>query len=386
MKREAPRVALLTYLSTAWGRRVLQGVIEYARQNGPWHLWTATGAKNEPLRLPNGWRGDGIIARVSTRVLAREIAAFKVPVVNIARLVLRGVDFPRVTDDIQGSAQLAINHFVDRGFRHFAYCGELHSSFLTNHCRAFVESLAASGHSCDVYQPSRGAGLRADWKTRQKDLTRWLNRLPKPVAILTWTVPEGQEVIDACRSTGLLVPEQVAVLAGDDDELTCEVCYPPLSGVAIAAEQIGREAAALLDGMMQGHRAPRKPIVIPPLRIVTRQSTDTLAVSDPDLVAAVRFIRDHASEPIRVADVLRAVPISRSQLERQFTGILGRTPADEIRRVHLQRAMQLLADTNLSIPKVAAASGYASPEYLAHAFKAETGLSPLKYRNRIQRG
>lgn len=386
MKREAPRVALLTYLSTAWGRRVLQGIIEYARHNGPWHLWTATGAKNEPLRLPKGWHGDGIIARVSTHALAREVAAARVPVVNVSRLVLDGVTFPRVTDDIHGSVRLAIDHFVDRGFRHFAYCGELHSSFLTNHCRTFVEALQALGHSCDVYQPGRGAGVRADWKMRQKNLIRWLTRLPKPVAILTWTVPEGQQVIDACRSAHLLVPEQVAVLAGDDDELMCEVCYPPLSGVAIAAEQIGREAAALLHKLMQGRRASTTPIVIPPLRIATRQSTDTLAMNDPDLVAAIRFIREHAGEPIRVADVLRAVPISRSQLERHFATVLGRAPAAEIRRVHLQRALQLLADTNLSIPQVATASGFGSPEYLAHAFKSETGLTPLKYRNQIQRG
>jgi LacI family transcriptional regulator len=386
MKDGMFHVALLTYLATAWGRRVLQGIVEYARQHGPWLIWTATGAKDEPLRIPSGWRCDGIIARLSTRTLARQVFAAGVPVVNISRIMLSGVDAPRVTDDVCTSAKLAIEHFCDRGFRHFAYCGELHSAFLTNHCQAFVEAMQVLGHTCHVYRPSHGAGSRANWLTRQKDLIRWLKRLPKPVAVLTWTVPEGRELIDACRAGGFLVPEEVAVLAGDDDELMCEICHPPLSGVAIAAEQIGREAASLLDRLMRGQRIPYEPVIVPPLRVVTRQSTDTLAITDPDLTAAIRFIRDHASEPIRVADVLRAVPISRSQLERHFLRVLGRTPADEIRRVHVQRAVQLLADTNLPIPRVASASGFNSPEYLAHTFKAATGLSPLKYRNRAQRG
>ncbi len=387
MKNDIPRVALFTYPSSAWGRRVLQGIIRYTHQHGPWHLWTATGAKDEPLRLPKGWRGDGIIARISTLAMGRHIASARVPTVNISRLVLGGVNFPRATDDVHASARMAVEHFTDRGFKHFAYCGELHSTFITNHCRAFVEAVAASGHPCDVYQPSRGASIRSDWNAHQKDLVRWIHRLPKPVAILTWTVPEGQNVLEACRMAQLLVPEQVAVMAGDDDELMCEVCSPPLSGIGVPAEQIGIEAATLLDGLMRKQcRPPKQPILVPPMQIVTRQSTDTLALTDPELVAAVRFIRDHAGEPIRVADVLRAVPISRSQLERNFSAVLGRTPAEEIRRVHLQRAVQLLAETNLSIPKVAAASGFNSPEYLTHAFKSAMGQSPLRYRNKMQRG
>ncbi len=387
MKNNIPHVAVLAQPSTAWGRRLIRGVIDYARQHGPWRLWTATGAKDDPLRLPAGWNGDGIIARLSTYAMARQVSMAKKPVVNVSRVLLKDVTFPRVSDDVDASARMSIEHFMDRGFKHFAYYGQRQISFLVNHRSAFIDALHALGQSCHVYQSKKGAGWR---QTQQKDIANWLISLPKPVGLLAWSVPDGQQIVDACRSVGLLVPEQVAVLAGDDDELMCEVCSPPLSGVAIASEQIGREAAALLSRLMQkGSKSiPKtpKPILVPPQRIVTRQSTDTLAINDPDIVTAIRFIREHESEPIQVPDVLRAVPVSRSQLERKFVQFLGRAPASEIRRIHLQRAGQLLAETNLSIPDVAAASGFSSPEYLMHAFKSVYGVSPLKYRNRIQRG
>lgn len=387
MKSERPpHVAVLMYPSSAWGRRVLRGVINYARHHGPWKLWAPVGSASHSLRLPAGWSGDGVIARVSTHAVAKHIAAFGAPVVNVSRLSLKGVLFPRVTDDIQESVRLAVMHFLDRGFRHFAYCGYMRRQPTNIHCHEFVSALNELGHFCDVHQLSSGVGANADWQTRQRDLAGWIAKLPKPVAILTWTVPEGQQVIDACESAGLLVPEQVAVLAGDDDDLMCEVCYPPLSAVAVAAEQIGRQAAELMDRIMQRGQSPSKPILVPPLGIITRQSTDTLAINDDNLVAAISFIRQHAADPIDMADVLRAVPVSRSQLERQFRSVLRRSPAAEIRRVHLERAMQLLAETNLPIPEVATASGFTAPEYLARVFRSDIGVSPLKYRNRIQHG
>ena len=183
---------------------------------------------------------------------------------------------------------------------------------------------------------------------------------------------------------GLSVPEQVDVLGADDDTLLCESCNPPLSGVALTSEQIGFEAAALLDRMLHGQKPPLKPRLIAPDRITVRQSTDTLAIDDEDIARAIAFIRMNASSPIQASDVLRAVHVSRRSLDRRFQQVLGRTPAEEIRRVHLERAKHLLADTDMPVPNVAAASGYGSREYLARAFKQQTGLSPSQYRNRIQ--
>jgi LacI family transcriptional regulator len=248
----------------------------------------------------------------------------------------------------------------------------------------FAARLGQGGFRCPAFTPRPVRGTSRGWLAGQQDLIDWLRDLPKPVGILTWATRRGREVLDACRCAGLLVPEQVAVLGGDDDELLCEVCSPSLSGIVVASEQIGHEAAALLDRLLLGRRPPRQPMLIAPVGVVTRQSTDTLAIENAAIAQAIRFIREHAAEPITVRDVLREVPISRRQLERQFQDCLGRSPATEIRRVHLERAKSLLTSTDLPIPQVASGSGFGTPEYLACVLKNTTGLSPVKYRSQFR--
>ena len=188
-------------------------------------------------------------------------------------------------------------------------------------------------------------------------------------------------MIESCHQMGLHVPEDVAIVVGDYDELLCETCTPSLSGVAVPSEQVGYEAALQLDRLMRGEPPPAEPIHIEPHGVIARQSTDLLAIEDDDLAKAIRFIRDHASEPIEVKDVLREVAISRRRLERGFQKVLGRSPSAEIHRRHVEQAKRLLTETDMQIPDVAAASGFGSPTYFATIFKREMGLSPLKYRS-----
>lgn len=363
---------------------MIRGVIGYARKHGPWRLWVDDWGQRESLRLPPGWAGDGIVCRIADPAICRHVQQQRVPVVNVSGIELEGVDLPRVATDMHASAELASRHFLDRGFRSFAYYGPQRLSYVAPHREAFVQWLAQAGHACAVYRPSRGLGRRSQWPALQEDLGRWLATLPKPVGIFTWGNRAAREVIYVCRRTGLLVPENAAVLAGDDDELLGAACSPPLSGVMVASEQIGYTAAEMLDRLMQGKQLERPTVTIGPKSIATRQSTDTLAIEDQELAQAIRFIREHASVAIRIDDIVAAVAISRRHLERRFQEVLGRTPAAEIRRVHLERARELLAETDLPIPAVAAKSGFGSPEYLAYVFKEELGASPREYRSRVR--
>jgi LacI family transcriptional regulator len=379
-------VAVLVDTATGWGRRLVRGIVNYGRGRGPWYLWIKSGGQQAPLWLPPGWRGDGIIARVGTQAAARHVAAARVPVVNISAIEIPGVDFPRVATDLPAAGRMAAEHLLDRGFQRFAYYGLEHRSYVERHYRGFAEAVSGVCAECPFYGTTfeSGAGARTAWNTRQQGLFRWLKKLPKPVAIVTWTTEQGREVIHACRRAGLLVPEQVAVLAADNAELLCEACIPSLSGIALTSERIGFEAAALLDRLMHGGRPPKRTILIAPTGVLARQSTDTLAVDDADLARAVAFIRGHATDPIQVKDVLREVPVSRRWLERRFREVLGRGPGEEIRRVRLQRAKLLLAETDMAVPRVAVAAGFGSREYLAAVFKSKIGLSPRQYRNQSQ--
>ncbi len=383
---KTPHVAVLVDTATGWGRRLVRGIMNYGRGQGPWYLWIKSAGQQSPVWLPPGWSGDGIIARVGTRAAARHVAAAGVPVVNISAIEIPGVDFPRVATDLAAAGRMAAEHLLDRGFKHFGYYGLEHRSYVERHYQGFSQTVAAVCAACPFYGTTAesGVGARTAWQTRQQGLYRWLKKLPKPVALVTWTTEQGREVIHACRRLGLLVPEQVAVLAADNDELLCEACVPSLSGIALTSERIGFEAAGLLDRLMKGARPRKRTILIAPTGVLARQSTDTLAVDDPDLARAVSFIRGHATDPIQVKDVLREVPVSRRWLERRFREVLGRGPAEEIRRVRLQRAKLLLAETDMPVPQVAVTAGFGSREYLAAAFKAQTGLSPRQYRRSTQ--
>jgi LacI family transcriptional regulator len=177
----------------------------------------------------------------------------------------------------------------------------------------------------------------------------------------------------------------VGVLGVNNDELLCELAFPPLSSVTPNARRAGYEAAALLDRMMRGERLPPDEIRIPPLGICCRQSTDVLAVEDSAIAQALRFIREHACDPIDVSDVLRVVPLSRRVLEQRFVQLLNRTPHAEILSVRLNRAKQLIGETKLSLGEIATRAGFEHPEYLSVVFKREEGLSPREYRQNLRR-
>lgn len=387
MKRSrAPTVGVLINTSTGWGQRLIRGIIQYAHERGPWALWIEPSTFQPELHVPDGWQGHGIIARVATRRMARHIQSTGLPCVNISAIDVPEADFPRVMPDFRTLARIAAEHLLDRGFQNFAYYGPRQRMLVRDHYEGFAEALRGAGRECIPYRSKGRQPGMSPWLSRQTDLIRWVKSLPKPIAVLTWFVECGRDVIDACRHADILVPEEVAVLASDDDPLTSNACLPPLSGITSSSEQSGYRAAALLDRLMQGKRAPKRPILIEPTSLVLRGSTDTLAIDNGDLAQAIAYIRTHAGEPIRVRDVLRRVPLSRRQLEQEFQRLLGRSPAQEIRRVHLERAQRLLAETELSIPAVASSSGFNSPEHFARTFKAQFGRSPLKYRRETRRG
>ncbi len=382
--RPKRRVALLIEASNAHARLIMQGVISYARDHKPWSFSLMDQAHGDdgPVWV-NDWDGDGIIARIKNRRIANKIVASGLPVVDISiQHFIPNV--PSVEPDDDAIARLAVDHFVQRGFKNFAYCGD--NTFLISERRglAFAKALAASG--LNAYSFDRNYPDSVSISRRISGIGEWLADLPKPLAVFACYDVRGQHILDACRLHGIAVPEQVAVLGVDNDELLCEMASPPLSSVVPNARRTGYEAARILDRLMNGETVPSAPIQIEPLGISLRQSTDVLAVADPHIAMALRFIRDHASEAIGVADVARAVPLSRRILEKRFRQMLNHTLHDEIMFVRLARVKQLLVESQLSLEQIAATTGYEHPEYLSVVFKREVGVSPRQYRERERRG
>jgi LacI family transcriptional regulator len=380
-----PRVALLIESSRAFGRGLLLGVAKYVREHGPWSIFLQERSLGDvsPGWL-RSWEGDGIIARVENRPMAEAITRLKVPAVDL-RCLLPNLHMPVVRINDRTVSRLAADHLLERGFRNFAYCGFDGADYSDIRGALFEERIAQTGCPCYVFRdPQRLLQATTleyeEHGLRYEDLVaRWLAELPKPVGLMTCNDIRGQQVLNACRAIGVAVPDEVAVIGVDNDEVLCDLSDPPLSSVVPDTERIGYEAAALLARMMAGRKA-RPVISVEPAGIVTRRSTEVLAIEDRHIAGAVRFIREHACEGIDVGDVLQAVPLSRSVLERRFAAILGRSPKEEILRVRLDRAKQLLAQTDFSLPLIAEKVGLEHPEYLNVIFKRKTGTTPGKYR------
>jgi LacI family transcriptional regulator len=381
-----PRAALLIESSRGYGRGLLRGIADYVRVHGPWsiylqrhHLYDAT-----PAWLKD-WRGDGIIARVENRRIARSLRCRRLPVVDL-RGRLPDLDMPAILTDDDAGARIAAAHLLERGFRQFAYCGFVGTPYSDERSRVFNQVIEQAGFRCFTYESPTHLRGRHPEKTEiegglgEEHVTRWLRKLPRPIGLMACNDARGQQMLNACRDLGIHVPEEMAVVGVDNDDVICDLCDPPLSSVSPNTAKIGYEAAALLDRMMRGEAAPQRPIYIEPVGIVTRRSTDVLAIENADVTAALLFIRDHACDGISVSDVVTHVSLSCSALERQLRKILGRTPKAEIVRVQLDRVKQLLAETVYPLKKIALEAGFKHPEYMCAVFKSKFGQTPGQYR------
>ena len=210
-------------------------------------------------------------------------------------------------------------------------------------------------------------------------MVQWVEHLPRPIGIMACYDIKAQQLLDVCRELDVAVPEEIAVVGVDDDRLLCDLANPPLSSVIPNSHRTGYKAASLLDRMMAGKDVLQEAHLIEPLGIQIRQSSDTLAIDDPDVAAAVRFIREHATAGIDVSDVLQVVPLSRRTLESRFRRIVNRTPHQEIMRVRIERVKRLLSDTNYSLAEIAGRTGFEHVEYLSVAFKREVGQTPREF-------
>ena len=373
------KVALLFETTNAYARALLLGVGDFILSHGPWSVHFAElGSDDTPPPWLKGWDGHGVLFRGENRRIARAVARLAMPMVDLtpSRLLQRA---PWVKSDDTAVARLAAQHFLERGFRHFAFCGDARFSWSKRRGDQFGLLVRGGGRSWHAYVPPRGI---ANGDAEVDAIATWLDGLPKPVAVFACYDNRGQQVLEACRRVNLSVPEQIAVLGVDNDEVLCALSPPPLSSVILNPRRAGWEAAALLASMMNGERVSLdEPHLIPPLGIATRQSSDILAVGDLKIASALRYIREHACEGIRVSDVLRHCPMARRALEARFRKLIGRTPRQEILRVQLNRVKELLVGTDLPVWEIAGRTGFET-DYLSVVFKQETALAPTEYRKR----
>ena len=375
-KRRPPNVALLIETARSFPRNVVRGVGDYARIHGKWLFYLPAQMPVRSLPSKDEWDGDGIIAQTHRDdAFVKQLAESGVPVVSLTGPPGAG-GLHSVRPNQDAVAELAMNHFRDRGFTRFAYCGVPADRIWPPTGEVFKRLAERGGNTCDLYLPAMDPGART---LRLAHLAEWLKSLGKPIALLAASDGRAREVLDACRLANIHVPEEIAVLGVNDDEMICEMSNPPLSSVIHNARRVGYEAAAMLDRLMAGKKVVAD-IVVDPLGVRCRQSTDLLAIEDPEISKAVRFIREHACEGIRVDDVLDQVALSRRALEKRFRTAVGRPPHVEIRRAQLERVKELLVGSDFKLEKIAEVTGFSSAQYLAGLFHRVMKMTPGAWR------
>lgn len=374
-------------LNKRFDRKVIEGVTRFVHESGTWSVFL----EDDPAaKIPDFSRGhfDGVIADLDDPRIPKCVAELKIPVVGIGGIEPRcplNLSVSTVGTDNRKVAGLAADYLLRLGLQSFGYCG-IHGQTVDpwnrERQKAFAECLREEGHACSVYagryHPSHS------WEQLQESLFAWLKPLPKPVGVLAANDVRARHVLEACRRFGLRVPDDVAVVGVDNDELICELASPPLTSIVQGTEEIGYRAAGLLDRLMRRRSPGVKNILIDPVAIIERVSTDLVATSDRIAAAALTFIRQEACHGVGVPQVARGIGVSRSTLDSHFKQIIGRTVHEEIQRVQLNAARNLLVTTALSLEEIARRVGLCHAQYFSALFRRVCGQTPGQYRRRAR--
>lgn len=324
----------------------------------------------------------GVITHHATDFLIDACSKLLLPLVDLGDGPA-GREVSKIRPDNIAVGHVGAEFFMDRKFRNFGFCGYSNLSRSTERRDGFVEALELAGNRCEVFEAEHPGDVTPSWELRQtRLLSGWLRTLREETAVMACDDLCAQYVIRAAHMAGLMVPEKISVLGANNDTMQCELTEPSISSVAINAFEAGRRAAEALDQMISCERPFVVDLRVEPQGVVTRKSTDVLAMRDKNVAMALNYIREHACKGITVDQVLERVFMSRSQLEHKFRRFVGRSPQVEIRRAQVAKISELLSDTDLPLKEIAEQTGFVHVEYLCVVFKRITGETPGQFRAR----
>ncbi len=366
-------ILLLTGTNNAYSRGITAGVGAFAARHGRWNVTPML----LPVDPPDFTQYDGIIC-ITDRWMSLIIES-GVPAVMTSSVRIQS-HLPMIVSDNAAIGRLAAEHLLQRRLPYYVGVGPGHIDMSVERLNGFEATIRAAGYPCIRQTEALGAHHSRTWQVDFKRSGHWLAKLPKPAGLFAITDELAHGLLRACRHLGIRVPDDVAVVGVNNDEILAALTQPPLTSVILNAPGIGELAAATLDRLMTGQAIAPSIIRLPPLGIEVRQSTDILAVDDPAAAAAFRYIYANAHRPLDVAEVCDAVAVSRRSLERRFKAEFGRTLLTEIRTAHVKRAQQLLLTTDQPMESISRLCGFRHPENFFAAFRRVTGTTPAAYR------
>lgn len=376
-----PKVILLIKPEGAFDRRLLLGIAKYAHLHGPWAIFHEVEQRKRNPRTFKNLGANGIIADIRETPKMVSLFGLDIPIITIGNPALDDSIFPNIISNADMISKMGAEHFFERGFKHFGFCNYQDFYWSVHRAGAFEFYVNRAGFDCDIYHRI-SSQEQLSWEKEQRLLMKWLQALSKPVAIMACNDDFGRQVLEACKLGNIAVPEEVAVLGVDNDEIICNLTDPPLSSVHLNTEKAGYEAAELLERLMHGENMSGQMVITEPTHIEVRKSTDILAIEDVEVAEAMRFINKNFRFPIQVENVAEAIGLSRRCLSTRFKKAIGSTINCEISKTRIKHIKFMLSDTRLSIGEIASKFGFQGIEKLSRFFYRETGMTPTEYRKK----
>lgn len=378
------RLILLTDFTEAFAHNLLRGILEYSKGREPWVVCRMPPSYKRANGIPGvlewgkKWEADAIIAQFDD---TDEVELFQQNgIIALAQdFKSRFSVIPNITSMYKQTGQMAADFFLQKGFRNFAFYGYKDVVWSEERCMGFRDRIVEKGFG-DCFFEYQKQSLENLWYYESEPVGNWIRYLPRPVALMACDDTQGNKIMELCRVMGIKIPEEIAVLGVDNDEIICGLSDPPLSSVELNIVKGGYEAARLIERLLLDKDTISKDVVIQPITIINRLSTDIYATDDPLILKALKYIHQNLTNQINVEDIVRQVPLSRRLLEIRFKQVTGQSIHQYISNLRIERFSQLLLSSTEPISELAAQVGLTDAKNLARQFKEWKGCTPIEYR------
>ncbi len=384
------KIILMIDFAEEFSKELLKGIARYSREHGPWIFCRMPLFQRETigvdgiLQWAKEWGADGIIGQFYNDPKVSRFPEAGIPVIA-QDFKERFREIPNITAIHQEAGIMGAEYFLKKGFKNFAYYGFRDIVWSRERAEGFEDRINRAGYRVHYFENDM-ADAPELWYYKPSSLSRWLKSLPKPIALMTCDDNQGQHITEACRQSKIRIPEEVAVLGVDNDEMICDFSDPPLSSIAQDAEKGGYEAARLLENMIRNGCSSFYDIVVKPTQVVTRHSTDIYATNDHHIACTLKYIHQNIDKNIQVDDVVKQVPLSRRTLEKRFLDITGYPVYKYIFNLRIEKLSRRLLETDMSVFEIALDMGLTDSKNIARQFKQIKGCTPSEYRKQFSAG
>lgn len=380
------KIILLSDFSEEYNKNLLRGITRYSKDHGPWTFckmptyYRETIGIDGILKWAKEWEADGIIGQFYNDEEVEKFTQAKIPVIA-QDFKERFTDIPNITGAYKETGRLGAEYFLKKGFRNFAFYGFGNIVWSRERAEGFEERIQEAGFDVHYYEHKDSHAIDL-WYYKPSALSVWLKSLPKPIALMTCDDNQGHHITEAAKHAGIRIPDEVAVLGVDNDEMVCDLSDPPLSSIELDSEKSGYEAARSMEQMIEEKTCCAPDIVVKATQVVTRHSTDIFASKDKYIVSALKYIHGNLDKNLKVDQVLKEVPLSRRSLEKRFIMTTGYPVYEYIYNQRIEKFTQKLLETDMTIFEIALDLGLSDSKNIARQFKQIKGVTPMEYRKK----